>query len=85
MYGRAPVVHDLRIAFLIWGFFDPSPWSELVSRRRELFEGVGNTNHHYAEGRRIADMVPESTLRMTPQQVEAAYPEKWQTLTGSES
>ena len=74
LFSRAPVVHDLRIAFTIWGYFDPEPPAELIARREELFEGVGNINHHYAEGRRIADMVPESTLRMTPQQVDAAYP-----------
>ena len=25
LYGRAPVIHDLRIAFTIWGFFDADP------------------------------------------------------------
>ena len=30
MYGRAPVIHDLRIACTIWGFLDPSPPAELV-------------------------------------------------------
>jgi len=83
LFSRAPVVHDLRIAFTIWGYFDPEPPAQLIVRREELFEGVGNTNHHYAEGRRIADLVPESTLRMTPQQVNAAYPAKWQSLTGA--
>jgi hypothetical protein len=83
LFSRAPVVHDLRIAFTIWGYFDPEPPAELVARREQLFEGVGNTNHHYADGRRIADLVPESTLRMTPQQVQAAYPTQWRSLTGA--
>ncbi|NNE11921.1 MAG: hypothetical protein HKN41_06690 [Ilumatobacter sp.] len=83
MYSRAPVVHDVRIAFTIWGFFDPEPPAELLARRHELFEGVGYVNHHYAEGRRIADLVPEATLRMTPAQVEAAYPARWRELTGA--
>src|SRR5262245_46933891 len=82
LFSRAPVVHDLRIAFTIWGYFDPNPAEELLSTRGRLFEGVGNTNHRYAEGRHIADMVPESTLRMTPQQVQAAYPAQWKALTG---
>ena len=83
LYSRAPVVHDLTIAFTIWGFFDESPPDELVARRPQLFEGVGDVNHHYAEAREIADMVPEATLRMTPEQVAAAYPEAWRELTGA--
>jgi hypothetical protein len=47
-----------------------------------LFEGVSDTLHHYTEARRIADMVPESTLRMTPAQVDASYPEHWRSLLG---
>ena len=30
LYGRAPVIHDLRIAFTIWGFLDAAPPAELV-------------------------------------------------------
>jgi hypothetical protein len=37
---------------------------------------------HYSEGRVIADMVPETTLRMTPSQVRAAMPASWKVLTG---
>jgi hypothetical protein len=85
LFSRAPVVHDLTIAFTIWGWFDETPPAELVARRRELFEGVGNVVHHYAEARRIVDLVPEATLRMTPQQVTAAYPGRWQELTGTGS
>lgn len=83
LFSRAPVVHDLTIAFTIWGFFDENPPGELVGRRPQLFEGVGDVNHHYAEGRAIADLVPESTLRMAPEQVTAAYPDRWRELTGA--
>ena len=83
LFSRAPVVHDLTIAFTIWGFFDEQPPDDLIARRPQLFEGVGNVNHHYAEGRVIADLVPESTLRMTPEQVAAGYPERWRELTGA--
>jgi hypothetical protein len=83
IFSRAPVVHDLTIAFTIWGFLDASPPAELVAMRRRMFEGVDNVLHHYAEGREIVDIVPESTLRMTPQQVAAAYPERWRDLVGT--
>ncbi len=80
LFGRAPVVHDWRIAFTIWGFYDPDPPDDLLAMRLRLFEGVGNTLHHYAEARRIADMVPEATLRMTPALADSNYPERWRSL-----
>jgi hypothetical protein len=83
LFSRAPVVHDLTIAFTMWGFFDDDPPAELIARRPQLFEGVGNVNHHYAEARHIADLVPEATLRMTPPDVSAAYPARWRELTGA--
>jgi hypothetical protein len=82
LYGRAPVMHDVRIAFTIWGFFDPSPPAELVEIRRREFEGVANSLHHYEERRALVDSVPEATLRLTPDQVRAQYPAGWRTLLG---
>ena len=82
LFSRAPVVHDLTIAFTVWGFFDVHPPTELVTLRAEMFEGVRLVVHHYAEARAIADQVPEATLRMTPAQVTAAYPGEWHTLLG---
>lgn len=84
LFGRAPVVHDLTIAFTIWGWLDGAASADLVARRSALFEGVANTNHHYTEGRLIADLVPESTLRLTPEAAKAVYSTgKWQDLTGA--
>ena len=82
MFGRAPVIHDLNMAFTMWGFFDAEPPRDLVERRAELFIGIGNV-HHYAEGRVVADLVPDSTLRLSPQQVSQRYPANWRTLTGA--
>ena len=82
LYGRAPVIHDLRIAFTVWGFFDAAPPAELVAVRTPLFEGVSNSLHHYDERRALVDSVPEATLRMTPDQVRSAYPGSWRTLLG---
>ncbi len=82
-FGRAPVIHDLTVAFTIWGFLDPSPPAELVERRRPLFEGVRVVSHHYREWRAIADHVPEATLRKSHQQVLAEYPAHWRELVGA--
>lgn len=83
LFSRAPVVHDVNLAFTIWGFFDEDPPADLARRRSELFEGVGNVLHHYAEGRQLADLVPESTLRMTPAEAREATPARWRELTGA--
>lgn len=83
LYGRAPVVHDLRLALTIWGWLDANPPADLLAARRELFEGVSHVTAHYGEGRRIADLVPESTLRMTPEAAKNAMPGSWRALTGS--
>lgn len=81
LFGRAPVVHDLNLALGLWGFLSDSPPPDLVVVRKELFIGVGHV-HHYKEGRALADMVPESTLRMTPDQVQARFVPEWRVLTG---
>lgn len=82
MFSRAPVVHDLNIAFTVWGFFDEHPPVELVAFRRPRFEGLRHVGHHYTESRMIADQVPVETLAMTPAQVQAAFPGDWRSLLG---
>lgn len=79
IFGRAPVVHDLRIAFTVWGFLDDHADDELVAVRRELFEEVSHP-HHYVEQRAIADAVPEATLRLTPGEVASRYEQDWRSL-----
>lgn len=82
LFGRAPVVHDLRIGATMWGYLDPSPPPELVQLRRRTFEGLANPTHHYGAMRSLVDSVPEATLRMTPDQVQTAYPSRWRELLG---
>jgi hypothetical protein len=64
-YGRAPVIHDLTLAFTLWGFLVGAP-ADLVAAREPLFRSA---SHHYQVQRTIADCVPEATLRLTPVQV----------------
>ena len=82
LFGRAPVIHDLRIVFTIWGWLDPDPPTDLLSLRRESFDGVAEVLHNYERLRELADSVPEETLRSTPAQVAAAYPAEWRRLLG---
>ena len=82
-FGRAPVMHDIRFALGLWGWTLEQPPAELVVRRRDVFVGCGNVLHGYREARELADMVPEATLSMTPEQVASAMPGSWRALTGA--
>ncbi len=82
LFGRAPAVHDLNLALSLWGFLSDNPPADLVAVRKELFSGVGNAVHHYKEGRAIADLVPESTLRLSPEAVASQFATEWRSLTG---
>jgi hypothetical protein len=68
IFGRAPVIYDWEIAFTVWGYLGGASTS-VVQKRVGLFAEAA---HHYWKRRAIADAVPESTLRMTPQMVRAA-------------
>lgn len=81
LFGRAPCVHDLNLALSLWGYLSDTTSPEQIAIRHELFIGVGNI-HHYKEGRAIADMVPESTLRLSPERVAADISSNWRSLTG---
>jgi hypothetical protein len=65
MFGRAPVVYDFELAYTLFGFLGGAP-EDLLTVRKELF---AEASHHYEAQRKIADCVPESTLRLTPAQV----------------
>jgi hypothetical protein len=80
-FGRAPVIDDLRLAFNLFGFLDADAPADLVEFRRERFAGL-DSPHHYAEARELANLVPESTLRMTADQV-AARRREWRSLLES--
>jgi hypothetical protein len=78
IFGRAPVLPDLTVAFTLWGFLSAAP-DELVELRRPLFAEAANA-HHYGERRRIVDAVPESTLRKSPPETAEAHQRDWRSL-----
>lgn len=78
IFGRAPVVHDLDIAFRIWGFLGDAP-AELVELRKPLFAAA---DHHYDHQRAIVDHVPEATLRLSHGEVARRFPSEWRSLLG---
>jgi hypothetical protein len=75
-FGRAPTIHDLNVAFTIFGFLHDDPDPEQVKMRRPLFEEVRN-HHHYRELRAIVDLVPVEVLRQTAVQVQEQAERDW--------
>ena len=76
IFGRAPVIYDLEIAFTLFGFLAEAS-RELVEWRRELFEG---SSHHYWDQRDIADLVPDDTLRLPPSEVKERSSADWRSV-----
>lgn len=81
IFGRAPMRDDLEIALTLFGYLAPAP-DELVDLRRTYFDEVHHTTIHYFAEREIADLVPESTLRMSPGGVSAACATDWKAPLG---
>ncbi len=75
LFGRAPVGKDVELALILFGFLGGAT-PELVTGRAPLFQAA---SHHYRQQRRIVEAVPESTLRLTPDQVRAQLSD-WRTL-----
>src|SRR5205085_6188292 len=75
IYGRAPVIHDLELAFGALGYLDDAP-ADLVEWRRPHIMGAA---HDYWVQRAVADSVPEGTLRMKPADVRSRLAD-WHTL-----
>ncbi len=81
LYGRAPIAEDLRIALTVFGFLDPAP-DDLVGWRRARFDELHHTAVHYSRARELTDLVPEATLRMSPDAVAAASSDDWREPLG---
>ena len=80
LFGRAPMIHDLDVAFRVWGFLGGAP-AELVELRAPLFEAAA---HHYWDQRAIVDHVPEATLWLSHQEIAARFPADWRVLVGAD-
>lgn len=74
-FGRAPVIHDMEWAYILWGYLGDAP-DDLVAWRAPLFRGAA---HDYEVQRHIADAVRPDTLRLTPAQVRARL-DSWKDL-----
>lgn len=75
IFGRAPVVYDLDLAYTLWGYLGDAP-ADLVEFRTDVLKGA---SHDYWAQRDAVDKVDESTLRMTPAQVRSGLA-SWRSL-----
>jgi len=80
LFGRAPVVHDLRLALELFGFLIDAD-TALVSWRRDHFAGAAG-HHGYHVKLRLAELVPTDTLRLTPAAVAEACAKNWRASLG---
>ena len=80
MFGRAPVMHDLRLALELFGFLAEAD-ADLVAWRRDRFAGAAG-HHGYHVRLRLADLVLAETLRLTPAGVAGARATNWRAPLG---
>jgi hypothetical protein len=78
LFGRGPVIHDMTVAYTVWGFLGDAP-AELVEHRRPLFMAA---SHHYWDQREIVDRTPVETLRLVHTEVQRRFPSEWRALLG---
>ena len=80
IFGRAPILADLRVAYTVWGMFDAQPPAELLAVRVARFEGMRHVAHHYPLLRALVNAVPAETLRLDPVSATEAYRRDWRSL-----
>lgn len=79
LMGRAPVIHDLTVAFTIWRFIGPEAPEELLALRGPMFEECHDA-HDYQRRRRIADAVPAVVLQQPVQRILDAAEADWRNV-----
>lgn len=77
-FGRAPVAHDLEVAFGLFGFLEPAP-EDLVAYRKPRFRGI---THDYELARALVDSVPEPSLALSVDKVRASVGD-WRSYLGA--
>jgi hypothetical protein len=83
LFGRAPMIHDLTVAFTAWGFLDQKAHADLIEARRPLFAGLGH-GHHYQEQRHLVGSISEEVLRLSHAEVARRHAEDWRSLLALE-
>ncbi|HLX88482.1 MAG TPA: hypothetical protein VKR22_08540 [Acidimicrobiales bacterium] len=79
LFGRAPVARDVELGLVLFGFLGDAP-TDLLTWRAPFFKAAG---HHYDLQRRIVGLVPEATLRLTPDEARDSI-SQWRSLLSVE-
>jgi hypothetical protein len=79
LFGRAPSIHDVKLAAGLWGLLESDPPEDLIVARRGSFSGVA---HDYTLQRALVAQVPEVALRWTLAQATAQVG-AWRSLATS--
>jgi hypothetical protein len=79
LFGRAPVIHDLEIAYRLWGLLDGDCDPALIECRRSCFEGAADS-HHYSELSGLVACVSPEVLRLSADEVASQHEADWSRL-----
>ena len=78
LFGRAPIMDDLRAAAAVWGFDRPAD-DALVAERTKRFAEIAN-HHHYEERRAVADVVPDEVLTLDLDEIRQRAGDDWRSV-----
>lgn len=78
LFGRAPIMDDLRAAAAVWGF-DRAADDALVAERSQRFAEIANA-HHYEERRAVADAVPDDVLALDLDEIQRRAAADWRSV-----
>ena len=84
IFGRSPVVHDLRVGLSLWGFLTTEAPQDLVDIRKTWFDEV-HLSIHYKALRRIADAATADLLRQPHGVILAQAESDWRSCLDLES
>jgi hypothetical protein len=79
LLGRAPVIHDMTVAYTVWGYLDHQPPAELLRLRKPAFDECA-LPLHYAERQRIVAAVRDEPLRQLHPAIAEQYARDWRAL-----
>jgi hypothetical protein len=79
VHGRGPMLEDVEVGLLVWGFLDRDPDPELVALRRGCFAEI-DSPHQYEQRRRVVDTVAAEVLQQSFDDIGVAHAEDWREL-----
>ncbi len=82
LFGRAPVIHDVRVAAGLFGYDDPGAPDDLVAYRRDAADETAHA-HHDDHLRDVVDRISDDVLCLVPDKAAAARRDDWRCAVGA--